>query len=1133
MPDTRIVEMVAGDEIVYTLSRRFDFGTKLSTSLVQAWSCKSGELLWEYVHASGDSPSDGVNSALYLDEKLGHLRVLDNTLSEQPAFFVLEASKGTELVHIIATELVEFLPPEVSENLSGSEDDLQLQFLQILGHNGDDGDTAISPHAFSGCISVQLDDLSSADCQFTFVVDLKLSGLKKDSRSVSIPKVHVFPGFSSITNYRQVHALITSTKTAFDHNDIIVSTSVTESGTVTVTAVNLASATGEHAVGTLQLSTDHTVTPMLLSSDGRQLDLVLSICSPDSCSVTAVDFKGDGAIEFRNFLSCHGSSSVIASERFSVSTGLSSAATCVSLSSTLSTETTSAGTCTKTDDVTWTLTASGMSSVTSSKATHMKFEYNPTLAVTSAVSSTMSRIRNAFTYRYNVVSSGDERLKVLVLSSSGSLHLFQKRGDDKSNALQWSREEALAKVTDSVIVDGVLSDPVGHKRVERLGGKIPPLNVRLRMQFFDLQDLLLGWISKLRVNIDMLLAGQKSAAADRPTLEAFGFNKVAVMFTSMCNVETSSFTPSQMENQQKNCLDGFKVYGLDLITGDVVWMFEPVVSPFLSGGPSETIRTFGRLLNVRPHVHGSQEPEIALLLSVQSVENENTALLSYSFNPHTGERTSSKDVCSGISANSAHRYPDRVHAGLGYVSSVQLYNGDSRGSVEANTFLLVHKVSSKSTTAPFVSFFPNNINVASAKQRGVYTQTCNSHGFAPCDSLVSYRVNFQETLSPPPECLNPPTLYLTAVAGSVVFTKHVGAGGILAGESVVNVHYPTVGDPIHSRAKVLGDNSLLLKYLNPHLVAVVTEKIQASGDSSTVVDSDAADGGAVGEGGISLAGEEISTAEESTPRKSSVESDNDPDVNELFVNVIDTVSAQVVYRYSILHASTRAAGLSSVQVCWIENNLFVSYWSGQAQRQELSSVSLFEGMIDKYGLGPFSSVKVDQKRSSFNSPQPIALQKTFILPRKVTSMSHTVTERGITNKNLLLGLGGGQILTVDLRMLDPRRPANKPNAAEMEEKLMQYVPFIPIHPFQVLSTNSTLPPVQRILSAPSKLESTSIVVSLGLDVYHTRTVPSKGFDMLASDFNKPLLTLILLVMGTAVVWLRRAYKKQLLSAGWK
>lgn len=261
--------------------------------------------------------------------------------------------------------------------------------------------------------------------------------------------------------------------------------------------------------------------------------------------------------------------------------------------------------------------------------------------------------------------------------------------------------------------------------------------------------------------------------------------------------------------------------------------------------------------------------------------------------------------------------------------------------------------------------------------------------------------------------------------------------------------------------------------------------------------------------------------------------DDEDDVDELFVNVIDTVSAQIVHRYSILHASTRLSGRSSVQVSWIENNLLVSYWSTQAQRQELSSVSLFEGMIDKYGLGPFSSAKVDQVRSSFNSPAPIALQKTYVFPRKITSMHHSVTSRGITNKNLLMGLGSGQLYAVDLRMLDPRRPVNKPTPAEMEEKLMQYVPFIGLHPFQMLSTNSTLPPVKRILSAPSKLESTSIVVTLGLDVYHTRTVPSKGFDMLASDFNKPLLSLILMGMGATVVWLRRAYKRQLLSSGWK
>lgn len=190
-------------------------------------------------------------------------------------------------------------------------------------------------------------------------------------------------------------------------------------------------------------------------------------------------------------------------------------------------------------------------------------------------------------------------------------------------------------------------------------------------------------------------------------------------------------------------------------------------------------------------------------------------------------------------------------------------------------------------------------------------------------------------------------------------------------------------------------------------------------------------------------------------------------------------------------------------------------------------------MIDKYVLGPFSSMRVDQVRSSFNSPPPISLQKTFVLPRKVTSMHHTVTSRGITNKHLLLGLGSGQLYALDIRMLDPRRPSGKPSPAEIEEKLIPYVPFLPLHPYQTLSTNSTLPSVRQIMSSPSKLESTSIVMSFGLDVFHTRTIPSKGFDLLASDFNKLSLSLILLAMGVAVMWLRRAYKKRLVNSGWK
>jgi ER membrane protein complex subunit 1 len=97
---------------------------------------------------------------------------------------------------------------------------------------------------------------------------------------------------------------------------------------------------------------------------------------------------------------------------------------------------------------------------------------------------------------------------------------------------------------------------------------------------------------------------------------------------------------------------------------------------------------------------------------------------------------------------------------------------------------------------------------------------------------------------------------------------------------------------------------------------------------------------------------------------------------------------------------------------------------------------------------------------------------------------------------------------------------------------MQYIPFLLWSPLQILSVNTTLPAIETILSSSSHLESTSLVLSYGIDIFFTRATPSKGFDMLASDFNKPLLALI--VGGMAVVvWLLKNYNsKRILNKQW-
>ena len=68
-------------------------------------------------------------------------------------------------------------------------------------------------------------------------------------------------------------------------------------------------------------------------------------------------------------------------------------------------------------------------------------------------------------------------------------------------------------------------------------------------------------------------------------------------------------------------------------------------------------------------------------------------------------------------------------------------------------------------------------------------------------------------------------------------------------------------------------------------------------------------------------------------------------------------------------------------------------------------------MIPKNGLGPITSLKAPAQIdvSSFSAPQPIGLQKTFILPKTVVTLEHTLTLKGLTNKHLLIGLRNGQV----------------------------------------------------------------------------------------------------------------------------
>ncbi|CAN0315108.1 unnamed protein product, partial [Ectocarpus sp. 13 AM-2016] len=170
--------------------------------------------------------------------------------------------------------------------------------------------------------------------------------------------------------------------------------------------------------------------------------------------------------------------------------------------------------------------------------------------------------------------------------------------------------------------------------------------------------------------------------------------------------------------------------------------------------------------------------------------------------------------------------------------------------------------------------------------------------------------------------------------------------------------------------------------------------------------------------------------------------------------------------------------------------------------------------------------------SSFESRVPIVLQKTFIFPLPVTALGITLTQYGITSKNILVGTAVGQVVSLDRRFLDPRRPQEEPTKTEKEEKLIQYQPYLPVVPTQVLSYHKVIERVDRVLTEPTGLESTSLVLALGLDIFGARVAPSKTYDMLDPNFNYALLALVLGAMATAVGVANRLAAHKRLSEQW-
>ncbi|XP_076287604.1 ER membrane protein complex subunit 1 isoform X1 [Lasioglossum baleicum] len=166
---------------------------------------------------------------------------------------------------------------------------------------------------------------------------------------------------------------------------------------------------------------------------------------------------------------------------------------------------------------------------------------------------------------------------------------------------------------------------------------------------------------------------------------------------------------------------------------------------------------------------------------------------------------------------------------------------------------------------------------------------------------------------------------------------------------------------VHSQGRVLSDRSVLYKYINPNLVAIVTEGVGYTNK------------------------------------------------NTLNLYLLDAVSGTMIF--SIIHKRVRGP----VHVVHSENWIVYSYFNEKSRRTEIASLELYEGKVQS-NTTVFSSL--------CTTKLPIVERQAFIFPAAIESMRETITEKGITSKHIIVALANGGVLELPWKMVDPRRPIN-------------------------------------------------------------------------------------------------------------
>lgn len=305
-------------------------------------------------------------------------------------------------------------------------------------------------------------------------------------------------------------------------------------------------------------------------------------------------------------------------------------------------------------------------------------------------------------------------------------------------------------------------------------------------------------------------------------------------------------------------------------------------------------------------------------------------------------------------------------------------------------------------------------------------------------------------------------------------------------EKIVRVAARPLNDPVAAIGKALGDRNVLYKFLSPNLLVIGALNVDTSSAS---------------------------------------------------FYVLDPVSGQVLHTLSHRGVDATQPIACFLSENWIAYTVFSNFTEGGIQNAatpaatakgyQLVISELFESPIanDRGASNPAlksSNLHPGPMDAGVHNSGPYVVSQTYLLPAAVSFMTVTSTLQGITPRSLLCVVPSlNSVFAVPRAIIDPRRPTGRDaTSVEVEEGLFRHEAALDFDPKWALNHMREVWGIQKVITSPSLLESTSLVFAFGnLDMFGTRVAPIGGFDMLGKEFSKIQLlgTVAALAVGTGLL----------------